>query len=99
MLMQRLVQSAARQHSVTTPPRRSRAPRANTHDCSVTSRLSTKYNTPQSSRMLLQGNESRWRLSDAGRIPAEGELRKLATPDAWCAGVCRVLGLGASADS
>ena len=36
---------------------------------------------------MLQGDESRWRLSDAGRIPAEGELRKLATPDAWCAGV------------
>jgi hypothetical protein len=36
---------------------------------------------------MLKGDESRWRLSDAGRIPAEGELRKLATPDAWYVGV------------
>ena len=39
---------------------------------------------------LLQGDESKWRLSDSGRIPAEGELRKLATPDAWCAACVQV---------
>lgn len=48
---------------------------------------STHNNLNKMQYILMQGDESRWRLSDAGRIPAEGELRKLATPDAWCARV------------